>query len=53
MPLGLEMAVSRNADTASVKIIVTTSTAVVSWDVKRVSLETYVSIVSVVFTYFD
>lgn len=50
MLLGLEMAVRINADTASVRIIVTTSTAAVFWAVKRVSLETYVSIVSDAFT---
>lgn len=44
MPLGMELAVSFNAGTASVRIIVTTSTAAVSLAVKRVSLETYVSI---------
>lgn len=49
MPLGMELAVSLNADTASVRVIVTTSTAAVFWAVKRVSLETYVSIVSEVF----
>lgn len=51
MPLGMELAVSFNADTASVRIVVTTSTAVVFWAVKRASQETYVSIVSVVFAY--
>lgn len=49
MPLGMELVVSFNADTASVRINVIMSTAAVFWAVKRVSLETYVSIVSGVF----
>lgn len=49
MPLGMELAVSFNADIASVRIIVTTSTAAVFWAVKKVSRETFVSNVSFVF----
>lgn len=49
MPLGMELAVSLNADIASVRIIVTTSTAAVFWAVKKVSRETFVSNVSFVF----
>lgn len=49
MPLGMELAVSFNAATASARMIVITSTAAVFWAVKMVLLETYVSIVSGVF----